>query len=67
MAAAARAKALEVPRTFQRARLEAGPTTYTVVPRSNVVFNENMKKGSGGGEDILKKIKGGRSGGRSGR
>ncbi|KAF2243261.1 hypothetical protein BU26DRAFT_493094 [Trematosphaeria pertusa] len=56
-AAAARAKALEVPRAYQRARLETGPTTYTVVPKSNVTFNENVKKGSGGGEDILKRIK----------
>lgn len=62
----ARAKALEAPRAFQRARMEAGPTTYTVVPKSNVVFNDNVKKGAGGGEDILRKIRGNR-GGRSGR
>lgn len=62
-AAAARAKALEVPRAYQRARMEAGPTTYTVVPKSNVIFNENRQKGGGGGEDILKKIKARRGGG----
>ncbi|KAF2796434.1 transcriptional elongation factor-like protein Iws1 [Melanomma pulvis-pyrius CBS 109.77] len=62
----ARAKALEAPRAFQRARMEAGPTTYTVVPKSNVVFNENVKKGAGGGggEDIMRKIRGARGGGR---
>ncbi|KAF2710901.1 transcription factor IWS1 [Pleomassaria siparia CBS 279.74] len=60
-----RAQALEAPRAFQRARMEAGPTTYTVVPKSNVVFNENVKKGGGGGEDILRKIRA--RGGRSGR
>ena len=53
----ARAKALEAPRAFQRARMEAGPTTYTVVPKSNVVFNENAKKSGGGGEDIMRKIR----------
>ncbi|KAF2734034.1 hypothetical protein EJ04DRAFT_512801 [Polyplosphaeria fusca] len=61
-AAAARAKALETPRYYQRARMEAAPTTYTIVPKSNVVFNENRQRGPAGGEDILKKLKG-----RSGR
>ncbi|KAF2660163.1 hypothetical protein K491DRAFT_688486 [Lophiostoma macrostomum CBS 122681] len=61
-AAAARAKALEAPRAFQRARMEQGPTTYTVVPKSNVVYNDQARRTGGGGEDILRKIKG-----RSGR
>jgi transcription factor SPN1 len=38
--------------------MEVGPTTYTVVPKSNVTFNpENAKRTGGGAEDILKKIK----------
>ncbi|KAF2878310.1 hypothetical protein BDV95DRAFT_510204 [Massariosphaeria phaeospora] len=56
-AANARAKALETPRSFQRARMEAGPTTYTIVPKSNVVFNNEGRGRSGGGEDIMKKIR----------
>lgn len=57
-AAAARAKALEAPRAFQRARMEAGPSTYTVVPKSTVINNSQGKKSSGGGgDDILKRIK----------
>ncbi|KAF2016585.1 hypothetical protein BU24DRAFT_451083 [Aaosphaeria arxii CBS 175.79] len=65
-AAAARAKALEAPRVFQRARMEAGPTTYTVVPKSNVIYNDQANKRSGGaGEDILRRIRS--RGGRGGR
>ncbi|KAF2640494.1 hypothetical protein P280DRAFT_451237 [Massarina eburnea CBS 473.64] len=64
-AAAQRAKALEPERNFVRARMEASRSTYTIVPKSNVVFNENRQRGQGGGgEDILKKIKGRGGGGR---
>jgi transcription factor SPN1 len=56
-AAAARAKALEAPRAFQRARMEQGPTTYTIVPKSNVIVGDQVRRGGGGGEDILRKIK----------
>jgi transcription factor SPN1 len=66
-AAAARAKALEAPRAFQRARMEQGPTTYTVVPKSNVIYSDTSKRSGGAGEDILKRIKGARAGGRGGR
>ncbi|KAF1938192.1 hypothetical protein EJ02DRAFT_384220 [Clathrospora elynae] len=62
-AAASRKKALEAPRAFQRARMEAGPTTYTIAPKSNVVFNENARNRSSN-VDIMKQIKGGRGGGR---
>jgi transcription factor SPN1 len=55
-AAAARAKALEAPRAFQRARMEQGPTTYTVVPKSNVIITEQQRR-AGGGEDILRRMK----------
>lgn len=64
-AAVARAKALETPRAFQRARMEAGPTTYTIVPKSNVIYNDQAKRGGGGGEDILRRIRA--RGGRGGR
>ncbi|KAF1961484.1 hypothetical protein CC80DRAFT_488743 [Byssothecium circinans] len=58
-AAASRAKALEPQRTFVRARMEPSRETYTIVPKSNILFNENRQRGhGGGGEDILKKIKG---------
>jgi transcription factor SPN1 len=46
-----------------RARPEAGPTTYTIVPKSNVVFNENNKARSGD-VDIMRKIRNNRGGGR---
>ncbi|KAF2261627.1 hypothetical protein CC78DRAFT_583432 [Lojkania enalia] len=62
--AAARAKALEAPRAFQRARMEAGPTTYSIVPKSSVVYTEQKRSG-GASEDILRRIKAGR--GRGGR
>ncbi|KAF2443856.1 hypothetical protein P171DRAFT_415635 [Karstenula rhodostoma CBS 690.94] len=61
--AAARNKALAVPTTYMRARAEAGPTTYTIVPKSNVVFNEN-NKGRSGDVDIMRKIRNNRGGGR---
>ncbi|KAK7182980.1 hypothetical protein DPSP01_010297 [Paraphaeosphaeria sporulosa] len=61
--AAARTKALAVPTTYMRARAEAGPTTYTIVPKSNVVFNEN-NKGRSGDVDIMRKIRNNRGGGR---
>lgn len=61
--AANRKKALEAPRAFQRARMEAGPTTYTIAPKSSVVFNENTR-GRSTNVDIMKQIKGGRGGGR---
>ncbi|PVH99628.1 hypothetical protein DM02DRAFT_614871 [Periconia macrospinosa] len=64
-AAAARAKALAPERNFVRARMEPSRETYTIVPKSNVTFNGERQRGSGGGEDILRKIKG--RGGRSGR
>ncbi|KAL5115009.1 Transcription factor iws1 [Pleosporales sp. CAS-2024a] len=60
--AANRKKALEAPKAFQRARMEAGPTTYTIAPKSNVVFNENGRSRASN-VDILKQIKG-RGGGR---
>ncbi|EAT90948.1 hypothetical protein HBI56_021160 [Parastagonospora nodorum] len=60
--AANRKKALEAPKAFQRARMEAGPTTYTIAPKSNVVFNESGRSRSSN-VDILKQIKG-RGGGR---
>ncbi|KAF2118892.1 hypothetical protein BDV96DRAFT_610770 [Lophiotrema nucula] len=63
-AAVARAKALEAPRAFSRARMEAGPTTYTIVPKSNVVVGEQKRHG-GANEDILKRIRA--RGGRGGR
>ncbi|KAF1918174.1 hypothetical protein BDU57DRAFT_494801 [Ampelomyces quisqualis] len=55
--AAARKKALEAPKAFQRARMEAGPTTYTIAPKSNVVFNEGGKSRNSN-VDIMKQIKG---------
>ncbi|KAL1601628.1 Transcription factor iws1 [Paraconiothyrium brasiliense] len=61
--AAARNRALAPPTTYMRARAEAGPTTYTIVPRSNVVFNEN-NKGRSGDVDIMRKIRSNRGGGR---
>lgn len=61
--AAARNKALAAPTNFLRARLESGPTTYTIVPKSNVVFNEG-NKGRSGDVDILRKIKNRGGGGR---
>ncbi|KAH8716979.1 transcriptional elongation factor-like protein Iws1 [Phaeosphaeriaceae sp. PMI808] len=60
--AAARKKALEAPKAFQRARMESGPTTYTIAPKSNVVFNEGGRNRSGN-VDILKQIKGRGGGG----
>jgi transcription factor SPN1 len=45
--------------------MEAGPTTYTIAPKSNVVFNENGRSRTTN-VDILKQIKG-RSGGGGGR
>ncbi|KAF1997212.1 hypothetical protein P154DRAFT_525022 [Amniculicola lignicola CBS 123094] len=53
-AAATRAKALEAPQPFRRARMEPSRTTYTIVPKSNVVYQEVKK---GGGDDILKRLK----------
>ncbi|CBX90529.1 hypothetical protein IAQ61_002027 [Plenodomus lingam] len=55
-AAAARKKALEAPRNFVRARMETGPTNYTIAPKSNVVFNENTRNRSSN-VDILKQIR----------
>ncbi|CAO2648456.1 Nn.00g077230.m01.CDS01 [Neocucurbitaria sp. VM-36] len=60
--AARRKRELEAPRAFQRARMEAGPTTYTIAPKSSVVFNENARNRSSN-VDIMKQIKGGRGGG----
>ncbi|KAL6707128.1 Transcription factor iws1 [Coniothyrium glycines] len=62
-AAALRKKQLEAPRNFVRARMETGPTTYTIAPKSNVVFNENTRNRSTN-VDIMKQIRGGRGGGR---
>lgn len=59
----ARKKALEVPRAFTRARMETGPTSYTIAPKSNVVFNENNKNRSHN-VDIMRQIRGGRGGAR---
>ncbi|KAI8943797.1 hypothetical protein NX059_001771 [Plenodomus lindquistii] len=56
-AAAARKKALEAPRNFVRARMETGPTNYTIAPKSNVTFNENNRSRSTN-VDILKQIRG---------
>ncbi|KAH7073559.1 hypothetical protein FB567DRAFT_492788 [Paraphoma chrysanthemicola] len=61
--AADRKKALEAPKAFQRARMESGPTTYTIAPKSNVQFNEGGRS-RGGNVDILKQIKGRGGGGR---
>ena len=61
--ALARKKALEAPKAFQRARMESGPTTYTIAPKSNVVFNEGGRNRQGD-VDILKQIKGRGGGGR---
>lgn len=61
--AATRKKQLEAPKAFQRARMESGPTTYTIAPKSSVVFNENARSRSSN-VDIMKQIRGGRSGGR---
>ncbi|KAF1965865.1 hypothetical protein BU23DRAFT_574516 [Bimuria novae-zelandiae CBS 107.79] len=61
--AAARQKMLAAPTNFLRARPEASSTTYTIVPKSNVVFNEN-NKGRSGDVDILRKIKNRGGGGR---
>lgn len=61
--AAARKKALEAPRTFVRARMESGPTNYTIAPKSSVQFNENARSRSSN-VDIMKQIRGGRGGGR---
>ncbi len=60
--AAQRKKALEVPRSFQRARMEAGPTTYTIAPKSNVTFNENNNTRRD--VDIFKAVKARQGGGR---
>jgi len=62
-AAAARKKALEAPRAFVRARMETGPTNYTIAPKSNVTFNENNRNRSSN-VDIMKQIRGGRAGAR---
>lgn len=64
--AAARKKALEAPRAFVRARMETGPTNYTIAPKSNVTFNENNRNRSTN-VDIMKQIRGGRGGGGGGR
>jgi transcription factor SPN1 len=62
-AAVARAKALEAPRAYQRARMEAGPTTYTVVPKSNLIItNESGRRSGGAGDDIIRKLKARRGG-----
>ncbi|KAF2033444.1 hypothetical protein EK21DRAFT_108913 [Setomelanomma holmii] len=61
--AADRKKQLEAPKAFQRARMETGPTTYTIAPKSNVQFNEGGRA-RGGNVDILKQIKGRGGGGR---
>jgi transcription factor SPN1 len=38
--------------------MEAGPTTYTIAPKSNVIIaNESGKRSGGAGEEILKKFK----------
>lgn len=53
--AAQRKKALEAPRSFQRARMESGRMTYTVAPKSNVTFQEgnNVRRDV----DIMKTVK----------
>jgi transcription factor SPN1 len=43
--------------------MESGPTTYTIAPKSNVVFNEGGRNRQGD-VDILKQIKGRGGGGR---
>ncbi|KAF2633352.1 hypothetical protein BU25DRAFT_453129 [Macroventuria anomochaeta] len=60
--AAQRKKALEVPRSFQRARMETGRMTYTVAPRANITFNEgnNVRRDV----DIMKTVKARQGGGR---
>lgn len=61
--AAARKRALEAPKAFQRARMETGPTTYTIAPKSNVVFQEGNRARQGN-VDIMKQIKNRGGGGR---
>ncbi|KAF2742895.1 hypothetical protein M011DRAFT_432054 [Sporormia fimetaria CBS 119925] len=56
-AAALRAKDLEAPKTYQRARFEGGAKTYTIAPRSKTVFNQETGRGRAPEPDIMRKIK----------
>lgn len=56
LAAEARAKALATPSRYNRARVEGGPTTYTIAPKSRVVAGEAIKTQSSGA-DYLRKMK----------
>ncbi|KAJ4398471.1 Transcription factor iws1 [Didymella pomorum] len=60
--AAARKKALEVPKAYQRARMETGRMTYDIAPTSHVTFNEGNN--SRRDVDILKTVKARQGGGR---
>lgn len=71
-AAAARKKALEIPMASNRARVEGGLGTYTIVPRANTeaIMQSQGPPGSNGrrlgaraGDEMFKKLKA-RSGGR---
>lgn len=47
----ARAKALETPRVFNRARIEGGPTSYTIVPKSNIQIPDQVRRAPGAAGD----------------
>lgn len=47
----ARAKALETPRAFNRARIEGGPTSYTIVPKSNIQIPDQVRRAPGAAGD----------------
>ncbi|OCK77377.1 hypothetical protein K432DRAFT_358699 [Lepidopterella palustris CBS 459.81] len=66
-AAAARAKALETPRVWNRARMEGGPTTYTIVPKSNIQTPEQVRRAPGAaGDEAFRRMRA-RQLGKSGR
>ncbi|KAF2491737.1 hypothetical protein BU16DRAFT_492947 [Lophium mytilinum] len=57
--AAARKKALETPKVWNRARMEAGPTTYTIVPKTNVQVEEKKVQRAPGaaGDEAFRRMR----------
>jgi transcription factor SPN1 len=56
-AAAARRAALAIPMTSNRARVEGGLGTYTIVPKSDLSRVQGVKRLGASGDDMFRRLK----------
>jgi len=65
--AAKRAKMLATPVLSNRARMEGGPSSYTIAPKSNVQQGTFVRAPGTGSDAVLRRMKAAQQGGRGGR